>query len=216
MTRSAPRITVSPARRYRVAAGHRWPVDIRPAPGELLSSWLHRLAHANGVPPRYFGAVLGVAGETWSAQLDRHLPEAVRRILLDHTSICPEDIDGLCLAHSPFSSVRLQLRSRPQDAGTSTAQSCWLQFCPTCLREDEAPHFPAELDSGNPRVLLSPWLPIARPLPVLRSGPCAVQTGSPCFTAILRLLRRSSRQTDGPGKPRRPASRAADRRSASS
>ena len=61
MTSSAQRITVSPARRYRVAAGHRWPVDVRPAPGELLSSWLHRVAHANGVPPRYFGAVLGVA-----------------------------------------------------------------------------------------------------------------------------------------------------------
>ncbi len=89
MNGSAPRITVSPARRYRVAAGHRWPVDVRPAPGELLSSWLHRLAHANGVPPRYFGAVLGVAGETWSAQLDRHLPDSVRRLLLDHTSICP-------------------------------------------------------------------------------------------------------------------------------
>ncbi|MCA3459103.1 MAG: TniQ family protein [Rhodobacter sp.] len=93
------------------------------------------------MPPRYFGAVLGVAGETWSAQLDRHLPEAVRRFLLDHASICPEDIDGLCLAHGPFSSVRLRLRTRPQDAGTSTAQSCWQQFCPTCLREDEVPNF---------------------------------------------------------------------------
>ena len=100
MTSSAQRITVSPARRYRVAAGHRWPVDVRPAPGELLSSWLHRLAHANGVPPRYFGAVLGVAGETWSAQLDRHLPDAARRLLLDHTFICPDEIDGLCLAYS--------------------------------------------------------------------------------------------------------------------
>lgn len=141
MTSNAPRITVSPARRYRVAAGHRWPVEVRPAPGELLSSWLHRLAHANGVPPRYFGAVLGVAGETWSAQLDRHLPDAVRRLLLDHTSICPEEIDGLCLANSPLSTLRLRLRTRPQDAGTSTAQSCWLQFCPTCLREDEVPYF---------------------------------------------------------------------------
>ena len=116
-------------------------MEVRPAPGELLSSWLHRLAHANGVPPRYFGVVLGSAGETWSAQLDRHLPEAVRRLLIDHTSICPEDIDGLCLAHSPFSSVRLRLRTRPQDAGTSTAQSYWLQFRPTCLREDEVPYF---------------------------------------------------------------------------
>ncbi len=141
MTSNAPRISVSTARRYIVAAGRRWPVDVRPAPGKLLSSWLHRLAHANGVPPRYFGAVLGAAGEAWSAQLDRHLPEAVRSLLLNHTSICPEDIDGLCLAHSPFSNVRLRLRARPQDAGTSTAQSCWLQFCPTCLREDEVPFF---------------------------------------------------------------------------
>ena len=116
-------------------------MEVRPAPGELLSSWLHRLAHANGVPPRYFGAVLGVVGETWSAQLDRHLPDAVRRLLLDHTSICPEEIDSLCLANSPLSTLRLRLRTRPQDAGTSTAQSCWLQFCPTCLGEDEVPYF---------------------------------------------------------------------------
>jgi hypothetical protein len=106
-----------------------------------LSSWLHRLAHANGVPPRYFGAVLGVAGETWLAQLDRHLPEAVRLLLLDRTAIYPEEIDDLCLAYSLLSTLRLRLRTRPQDAGTSTAQSCWLQFCPTCLREDEVPYF---------------------------------------------------------------------------
>jgi len=141
MTSTAPRITVAPAHRYGMATGRRWPVDVKPASGELLSSWLHRLAHANGVPPRYFGAMLGVTGETWSAQLDRHLPDAVRRLLFDHTSICPEEIDGLCLANSPLSTLRLRLRTRPQDAGTSTAQSCWLQFCPTCLREDEVPYF---------------------------------------------------------------------------
>ncbi len=139
MTSTAPRISVSPAHRYGVAAGRRWPVEVRPAPGELLSSWLHRVAHANGVPPRYFGAVLGAVGETWSAQLDRHLPDTVRRLLLDHTSICPEELDGLCRASSQLSAV--WLRARPQDAGTSPVQSCWLQFCPTCLREDETPYF---------------------------------------------------------------------------
>jgi hypothetical protein len=139
MTIAVPRITVSPARHYGVAAGRRWPVEVRLAPGELLSSWLHRVAHANGVPPRYFGAVLGAVGEAWSAQLDRHLPEAVRRILLDHTSICPEELDGLCLGPSQLSVV--WLRARPQDVGTSPVQSCWLQFCPACLREDEVPHF---------------------------------------------------------------------------
>ncbi len=139
MTSTAPRISVSPAHRYGVAAGRRWPVEVRPAPGELLSSWLHRVAHANGVPPRYFGAVLGAVGEAWSAQLDRHLPDSVRRILLNHTSICPEDLDGLCLDRSQLSVVGL--RTRPQDAGTSPEQSCWLQFCPACLREDEVPYF---------------------------------------------------------------------------
>jgi hypothetical protein len=141
MTSTAPKITVSPARRYSVAAGRHWPVEVRPAPGELLSSWLHRVAHANGVPPRYFGAVLGVAGETWSAQLDRHLPDTVRRLLLDHTSICPEEIDGISVAHCPLSTLRLRLRTRPEDVGTSAALSCGLQFCPTCLREDELPYF---------------------------------------------------------------------------
>ncbi len=141
MTSTVPRITVSPTRRYGAVAGRRWPVEVRPAPGELLSSWLHRVAHANGVPPRYFGAVLGAVGEAWSAQLDRHLPDAVRRLLLDHTSICPEEIDGLSVAHCPLSTLRLWLRTRPHDVGASTAQSCWLQFCPTCLREDGVPYF---------------------------------------------------------------------------
>ena len=141
MTSSAPRITVSPARRYRVAAGHRWPVDVRPAPGELLSSWLHRLAHANGVPPRYFGAVLGVAGETWSAQLDRHLPDAARRLLLDHTSLCPEEIDGLCLANSPRSCTcvcgpdfETHRHRRRSPLGFNTVPpACGTMRCPTSV-----------------------------------------------------------------------------------
>ncbi|MCA0270867.1 MAG: TniQ family protein [Proteobacteria bacterium] len=37
--------------------------------------------------------------------------------------------------------MRLPLRTRPQDTGSSTARSCWPQFCPTCLREDAVPFF---------------------------------------------------------------------------
>jgi hypothetical protein len=214
MTSTAPRITVSPARRYRAEAGRYWPVEVRPAPGELLSSWLHRVAHANGVPPRYFGAVLGAAGGAWSAQLDRHLPEAVRRILLDHTSICPEELDGLCLANSPALDPALAAAdpaARCRDIDGAVLLAAVLSLLPAGRR---GALFPAELDLGNPRVLLSPWLPIARPLPVLRAGPCAISSGSPRATAVLRLLRRPSRETDRPGKPGRPAPRAADRRSA--
>lgn len=45
------------------------------------------------------------------------------------------------LANSPSSTLRLRLRTRSQNAGRSTAQSCWLQFGPTCLREDGLPYF---------------------------------------------------------------------------
>ncbi|HMS96014.1 MAG TPA: hypothetical protein PKA03_12495 [Tabrizicola sp.] len=76
------------------------------------------------MPPRYFVAVLGAAGEAGSAQLDRHLLSAVRRLQLDHTSICPEEIDGLSVAHCPLSTLRLRLRTWSHDVGTSTTLSC--------------------------------------------------------------------------------------------
>lgn len=141
MTPEAPSITLSPAHRYREVAGRRWPVAVKPAPGEILSSWLHRLAHANGVPPRYFGVVLGASGEAWSSQLDRHLPEAIRRLLLDRTSLSPEELDGLSLDPDPLSPLRLPRRILPLNAVASAGQSGWLQFCPACLRDDATPYF---------------------------------------------------------------------------
>ncbi len=38
-------------------SGH-WPVVASPEPDELISSWLHRLAFGNGVPPKAFGPAL--------------------------------------------------------------------------------------------------------------------------------------------------------------
>ena len=35
----------------------------------------------------------------------------------------------------------LRLRTCTKAVETSTAQSCWLQFCPACLREDALPYF---------------------------------------------------------------------------
>ena len=117
------------------------PADVRPAPGELLSSRLHRLSHANGVPPRYFGAVLGASGENWSARFDRHLPEGSRRFLLDRTMLAPEELATVTLEPDPLSRLRLPLRALPQRGETPNAPAYWLQFCPTCLREDETPYF---------------------------------------------------------------------------
>lgn len=46
--------------RYRDVVYNRWPVCVDALPDELLSSWLHRLALANGIAPSSFAGVLGL------------------------------------------------------------------------------------------------------------------------------------------------------------
>ena len=134
-------ISVTPAERYANAVGSRWPVSTMPAPGELLSSWLHRLAYANGVPPHYFGALLGAPGENWSARLDRALPDRILRLLGEHTHIPLEDITALTVTPDPLAGLRLPLRPGSQQTCAPGRQVTWLQFCPACLAEDETPYF---------------------------------------------------------------------------
>ena len=134
-------ISVTSAERYESVAGSRWPVSIMPAPGELLSSWLHRLAYANGIPPHYFGTLLGAPGENWSARLDRALPDRILQFLREHTGIPVEDIAALTIAPDPLARLRLPLRASPQQSCAPRRQVTWLQFCPACLTEDETPYF---------------------------------------------------------------------------
>ncbi|WP_074837538.1 TniQ family protein [Marinovum algicola] len=141
MNQSASEITVTPARDYGNEVGQGWPVVVAPVPGELLSSWLHRLAMANGIPPQYFGRVLDVAVGDWSAKLDRDLPGRILNLLVERTRLPTEDIDGLALNRDPLARLRLRHNSGSGDPGTSTAQFNRLQYCPVCLKEDLAPYF---------------------------------------------------------------------------
>jgi len=141
VTQSASEITVTPARDYGNEVGQGWPVVVEPAPGELLSSWLHRLAMANGIPPQYFGRVLDVAGGDWSAKLDRDLPGRILNLLVERTRLPTEDIDGLALNRDPLTRLRMRQTTGSGDARASTARVNRLQYCPACLKEDRAPFF---------------------------------------------------------------------------
>lgn len=131
---SAPAITIR--ERYHEVMSDRWPVVVRPQSDELLSSWAHRLAFANGIAPRSFGRVLGFSSGMWSASLDMNFQTDAINILTAHTGIPLPRLFAMSLKGSPLKRLLLPLR----DDGRRL-RSTWLQFCPQCLAEDAEPYF---------------------------------------------------------------------------
>ena len=76
--------------RYRDLLSGHWPVVASPEPDELLSSWLHRLAFGNGLPPKAFGPALDLGSGAWSGRLDLALPAIVRDRLVRCTGLTSE------------------------------------------------------------------------------------------------------------------------------
>lgn len=129
-------LTIGIRERYRDVVSDRWPVIVTPQHDELLSSWLHRLAYANGIAPRPFARVLGLNAGMWSASLDLKLPADVENLLRAHTGISPQGLSAMILTRSSLKPLLLPLRCTGR-----RASSTWLQFCPRCLAEDAEPYF---------------------------------------------------------------------------
>ncbi len=131
-----PGLAIGLRERYRDIVLDRWPVIVAPQADELLSSWVHRLAYANGVAPRAFASVLGLGRGMWSASLDVRLPTNVVTLLNARTGVSPQQLMTMSLAQSPLKPLLLPLRGKGLRR-TST----WLQFCSRCLICDEQPYF---------------------------------------------------------------------------
>jgi hypothetical protein len=131
---SAPTISIREC--YRDVVSDRWPVTVVPQADELLSSWLHRLAHANGVAPRAFARVLRRNSGMWSPALDFRLPSDIAKLLSANTGIAPDELAAMMLPHALPRQLLLPLRT----SGHRT-DSTWLQFCSYCLAEDAQPYF---------------------------------------------------------------------------
>ncbi|NNG71919.1 hypothetical protein HLI18_18680 [Rhizobium laguerreae] len=128
--------TIAVRARYDEVVSDRWPVFVRPQPGELLSSWTHRLAFANGIAPRPFGRVLGFGPGMWSSSLDMNFQSDAVNILSTHTGISLPELFTMSLKGSPLKRLLLPLRDDGRRRG-----SAWLQFCPQCLADDAHPYF---------------------------------------------------------------------------
>ena len=122
--------------RYRDVVSEKWPVIVTPQADELLSSWLHRLAFANGIAPQPFARVLGLTAGMWSASLDLKLPADVATLLQTHTGISRHQLSAMSLTGSPLKPLLLPLRNNGR-----RDSSRWLQFCSRCLAEDAQPYF---------------------------------------------------------------------------
>ena len=109
---------------------------IDPQPDELLSSWLHRLAIANGVASRWFAGVLGIGEGMWSARLDHRVPDDVATLLKQQGDVATEALSAMTMEGRVLTPLLLPLREK---AGRN--RSTWMQYCPLCLVDDEAPYF---------------------------------------------------------------------------
>ncbi len=122
--------------RYQDVAGDRWPAAVDPQPDELLSSWLHRLAIANGVAPRSFAGGLGLGGGMWSPRLDARLPEDVAAWLGVRTGVACQAISAMAMSDGALAPLWLPLRETAR-----RSRSTWIQYCALCLADDRAPYF---------------------------------------------------------------------------
>ena len=132
---AGPAIEVQP--RLATIVPQRWPVAVSPARDELLSSWLHRLAHAHGLSPRHFGERLGLGSGAWSARLDLDAPEFLLSLLHRETGVGRDRIAGMTIGAEPWRTLLLPLRWNEETGRRAT----WLQFCPLCLAGDATPYF---------------------------------------------------------------------------
>ncbi len=128
--------------------GTLWPAHPKPLPDELLSSWIVRIAEANGV--RLYTLGLGLFGDRltpWHRDVDRLAPKWLLKAVCAKTGTNYWDA-----YHATLTGYRTHLYPRRQTSG----QLRWIlpisvfgldrrgfgqQFCSHCLKEDPQPYF---------------------------------------------------------------------------
>lgn len=125
-----------------------WPIRIEPLTGELLSSWIVRLAHAHGMRAETFvTAVFGCHWPLWTRDIDRSASDASIQVLSQITGV-----ESQALHEHTLRSYEGVLAQSVNPKGGSggilplgiyhrTRRRRGLMFCPDCLAGDAVPFF---------------------------------------------------------------------------
>lgn len=125
-----------------------WPVRYKPLPDELLSSWLVRLAHGNGLKIQTFcNLIFGNRLQVWNRDIDRLGPDWLVNELSARTGTplviaygtTLRAYEGLLYSQFKLSGVlqwilTLKMYHRKYEG-------FGLQYCPRCLQEGPEPYF---------------------------------------------------------------------------
>ena len=129
-------------------SGKLWPAHPKPLPDELLSSWIVRIAEANGVKLQTMTHLLfGLYNLPWNHDIDRLAPKWFLKGICAHTGLSYWDAYRMTLA-----GYRTRLYRYRKDSGqlrwilpvriNSTKRDGFgMQYCPACLAADKEPYF---------------------------------------------------------------------------
>ena len=131
-----------------VTHGKVWPAHPKPLPEELLTSWIVRVAAANGIKLQTLCWMLfGNGRSPWNRDIDRNAPPWLIKAMGQHTGINYWDV-----FHTSLVTYRTRLYPRRQAVGQLRwilpirSSGMWRtafgqQFCPRCLASDVVPYF---------------------------------------------------------------------------
>lgn len=129
-------------------SGELWPAHPHPLHNELLTCWIVRTAHANGLKAQTFcEQVFGKEFQIWNRDIDRNAPAWLLNIMSSKTGTLKKTVQNSTVAlyesrlfptlHS-YSQLRWFM---PVKKHHRVNKGYALQYCPLCLGEDPTPYF---------------------------------------------------------------------------
>jgi len=124
-----------------------WPIHPQPLNGEILSSWMIRVAHANRYKVHdFYSQYFGRNRQIWNRDIDQFAPEWLINGLTKHTGLSKETIEDMTLrSYGGVVSDRFKNASVVRGLLAlgiyhRKRRLYGQQFCPICLRADKTPY----------------------------------------------------------------------------